>query len=493
MRRRSFIVGAAAASAAVIAAGAVVQDRRHPDQAVRRYGTTEIARRRPDPDAPDVLFVSLDDCNDWVGFLRNHPGTHTPNLDALAAESVVFDQAYCTAPMCRPARMSVMFGRQPYEVGVYDHSDQSNARLTETEATHASLVDDFWGAGYDIAVAGKVFGDFPRGRFTQSRQTRIEPPDPSWLSPYDGRPIGASARGPLDFGPSGDSPADGPDGAAATWVRQQLAAPRARPLFLGYGLVSTHVAWRVPQKYFDLHPIEEVVVPEYRPDDLEDVGPAGRALVDARTLDRLRESGQWAAAVQAYQAAMSYADDRIGIVLDALARSPRGDQTMVAVWSDHGFHLGEKLHWHKFTLWEQATRVPMVLRWPGQPATTFDRPVSAIDLGPTIDELAGVRSYQQTSGRSLLPAIARPELADERPPVTTWLPGNHAVRRGPWRYIRYRTGDTELYDHRTDPDEHTNLAGRPEHTATEAELAQFLPEPRDEIDYDRTEASTASD
>jgi arylsulfatase A-like enzyme len=493
VRRRSFLIGAAAASAAAIGAGAYVYDRRDPDESVRRYGSTVITRRRPDPDAPDVLFVSLDDCNDWVGFLRNHPGTHTPNLDALAAESVVFSQAYCTAPMCRPARMSVMFGKAPYEVGVYDHSDQSNARLLELGRTHASLVDDFWGAGYDVVVAGKVFGDFPRGRFTQSRPTRIEPADPDWISPYDGRPLrGGGPRGPLDFGPSGDQPDEGPDGEAATWVRQQLLAPRSRPLFLAYGLVSTHVAWRVPQKYFDLHPVDGVVLPEYRPDDLDDLGPTARELIDDRTVEQLRRTGRWQAAVQAYQAAMSYADDRLGVVLDALASKPAGNDTVVVVWSDHGFHLGEKLHWHKFTLWEQATRIPMVFRLPGRSGDRVDRPVSAMDIGPTLLDFTGVPSTEAQSGASLLPALDDPALVDQRPPISTWLPGNHAVRQGPWRYIRYRDDSSELYDHRTDPDEQTNLAGRPEYLTIERALASYLPEPSEEVDWDRTTAESSN-
>ena len=258
-------------------------------------------------------------------------------------------------------------------------------------------------------------------------------------------------------------------------------------MFLGYGLISSHVAWRVPQKFFDLHPIDEVVVPDLRPDDLDDLGPAARSLIDQRTLDTLRNTGTWEDAVQAYQAAISYADDRVGVVLDALASSPRADDTIVVLWSDHGFHLGEKLHWHKFTLWERATRIPMLFRVPGSldSGTVFDRPVSAIDIGPTLAELSGVAVTSQRSGASLVPALAQPSLADGRPAISTWLPGNHSVRRGPWRYVRYRTGEAELYDHRDDPDEYTNLAGRSESAATERELAAFLPDLRDEVDASR--------
>jgi arylsulfatase A-like enzyme len=488
MQRRTFLIGAAAASTAAIGLGAVVQDRRHNDDAVRRYGQQIVRRRRPRSDAPNVLFIAIDDCNDWLGYLNNHPGTSTPNLDALAAESLDFSQAYCTAPMCMPARTGVMFGRQPYEVGVYDHSEASDRYYAELARGSSSLVDDFWADGYDVVGGGKIFGDSQKPRWTQYRRVPIDLRDPTWLSPYDKRPIGTTPRGPVDFGPSGRSSDQDPDGLTTTWICQQLLAPRSRPLFLGYGSISSHVAWRVPQRFFDMHPIEDVVVPDYRPDDLDDLGPEARRLIDQRTLDTLRNTGTWEAAVQAYQAAISYADDRIGVVLDALASSPQADDTIVVVWSDHGFHLGEKLHWHKFTLWERATHIPMLFRVPGSfdSGAVFDRPVSALDIGPTLSEFSGVTATGPRSGASLVPALAQPSLADDRPAITTWLPGNHSVRRGPWRYVRYRSGESELYDHRDDPDEYTNLAGSAELAAIERELAAFLPETSTETDSARS-------
>ena len=495
MQRRTFLVGSAAATGSALALGAIGFERRYGEPEVRRYGSTVVRRKPPSADAPNVLFIALDDCNDWLGFLNNHPGTHTPNLDALADESLVFSNAYCTAPMCLPARTSVMFGRTPYETGVYDHAEASDVRYAALARSSPSLVDDFWAAGYDVVGGGKLFGDTQRSRWTQFRQTRPDEQDPNWLSPFDGQPIGPRSRGPIDFGPSGHTTDEEPDGSTGAWVRQQLVAPRSRPLFLGYGLISTHVAWRVPQRFFDLHPIDEVVAPALRPDDLNDLGPAGTSLIEPRTVETLQETGVLAEAVQAYQAAISYADDRVGMVLDALSSTPRGDDTIVVVWSDHGFHLGEKMHWHKFTLWERATRVPMLFRVPGQfrAGGTFDRPVSALDIGPSLAEWSGVAVNGGHSGRSLVPAVDRPELADERPPVTTWLPGNHTVRRGSWRFIRYRTGETELYDHRDDPDEYINLAGRAEHAAIERELARFLPDLSEEVDADRPLGSAGAD
>jgi arylsulfatase A-like enzyme len=493
VQRRSFLVGGAAAlgtATVAAAAGGRLLGRRASRENQRTYGGTTIRRSSAPSDAPNVLFISLDDCNDWLGFLNNHPGTSTPNLDALAAESIVYSAAYCTAPMCLPARTGVMFGKQPYEVGVYDHTRQSRERYEQMTPQTVSLVDAMWAGGYETIGSGKVFHGSQRGRWTtyRSSPTYVDPSegaeegtpnDPSWLSPYDGLPVGDGSRmtrGLIDFGPSGDDVDGTPDGMTTTWVTEQLAARHTGPFFLGFGMGSAHTPWRIPRRFFDLHPLDEIVVPDEPASDVDDLSPYARELIDTNGTYRALESvGMTDEAVQAFQASISYLDDRIGVVLDALASSPYADDTIVVVWSDHGFHLGEKLHWHKFTLWERATRIPLVVRMPGRPATVFDRPVSAIDIWPTVTNLCGVKTHDAEAGPSLVRMVDEPALADDRPAIMTWLEGNHAVRRGPWRYIRYHTGDTELYDHRTDPDELDNLSGTPEAAPVERELATFLP------------------
>ena len=462
----------------------------------RTYGTSVVRSRQASSNSPNVLFVSIDDCNDWLGFLNNHPGTHTPNLDALARNSLVFSQAYTTAPMCLPSRTSVLFGSAPHRGHVYDHSPESLETYASMARSTSSLVDDVWAAGYETFGAGKVFHDGQRERWTQFQPVVQYMPgrlrgestaagrfDPAWISPYDGAPIGNGERfklSMLDFGPSGVAPEDEPDGKTTQWVRQQLKESRRGPFFLALGHYLPHEPWRLPQRFFDLHPLEEVVVPEFRPDDLADVGVYARDQIVDRfhRFELLQTSGLWEEAVQAYQAAISFADDRLGIVLDELSHSQYAEDTMIVVWSDHGYHLGEKLHIEKFTLWERATRVPLLIHVPGRfdHHRDFDRPVSLLDLGPTVAELCGAELHAPHDGESLLPLLADPVHADRRPAVMTWLSGNHAVRRGQWRYIRYRTGDVELYDHQDDPDEYVNLAGRPDHAAIVAELDRFLPE-----------------
>ena len=383
-----------------------------------------------------MLFISLDDCNDWPGFLGNHPGTITPNLDALAAESVSFDRAYCSSPACLPARTSVMFGTTPDENGIRDHYAESADRYEEYEPDRVVARRRLLGGGVRPAGRGEDLPPRATGRAGAasaapgSTSTASIGPTPGssptgttsgWLSPYDGNPIGRGERfvaGMIDFGPSGRSSADDPDGQGAAWVCEQFAEQWRRPLFVGFGVTATHTPWRVPQRFFDLHPLEGITVPDVRPEDVECLGDYARNTIlgQVRSFELLQESGLWERAVQAYQAAMTYCDEQVGIVLDALAHSRYADDTIVVLWSDHGFHLGERMYLHKFTLWERATRVPLLFRAPGLPAgTVVDQPVSTLDIGPTLSELTGVPINAPHSGASLLPIVADPARADDRP------------------------------------------------------------------------------
>jgi arylsulfatase A-like enzyme len=498
VRRRTFVLGALATTAGAATGGVLLRGGGDSSGASRTYGSTRLQRRKAASDAPNVLLISIDDCNDWLGFLNNHPGTYTPNLDALAGTSLSFSRAYCTAPMCLPARTSVLFGRQPFSSGVFDHSDESLARYDALTKVTPSVVDDLWAAGYDTYGVGKVFHDPQESRWTDSRRFPWYLPgdvragadadssryDPDWRSPYDGKAIGRGENFDstmIDFGPSGRSADQEADGRATDWALDCLARDHPNPFFLALGLYLPHEPWRVPQKYFDLHPLDQVVVPEVRPDDLVDLGPYARdRVVDPLSrFATIRESGLWDDAVQAYQAAISYADDHAGQVLDGLASSRHADDTIVMVWSDHGYHLGEKLHIEKFTLWERATHIPLLLHVPGryESRLVVEAPVSAIDMSPTLADLCGAETQEEHEGRSLLDVVEHPERADERPPVMTWQEGNHSVRRGDWRYIRYRTGEAELYDHRSDPQEFTNLAEEPSYADVVRDLDALLPSP----------------
>lgn len=269
------------------------------------------------------------------------------------------------------------------------------------------------------------------------------------------------------------------------WCIERLRRPREAPLFLACGLFRPHMPFFVPARWLDGRPPERTVMPDREADDLADVpsgglallaGGAGRFWKGMMEAERQRP-GVWREAVRHYQAAAEFADAQIGRLLDALDATPRGRATVVVLWSDHGYQLGEKDAWEKFTLWEKATRVPFVIVAPGVTPTggVCGRPVTLLDLYPTLAELAGLAVETPLDGASLVPLLRQPEARWERPAVMTYLQGNHAVRSERWRYIRYANGDEELYDHAADPAERTNLAGRPEWVAVKAEHARWLP------------------
>ena len=235
----------------------------------------------------------------------------------------------------------------------------------------------------------------------------------------------------------------------------------------------------MPKKYFDLYPLATIKLPKAPADDLDDVPAEGRALSKARRsdLEKITAAGKRKHAVRAYLASITFADAQFGRLLDTLETSDYADNTIVVFWSDHGWHLGEKRHWHKMTLWEEATRVPFLIAAPGQAKAggRCERPVSLVDIYPTLIDLCGLAPKRELDGLSLAPLLRDPTAKRDRPAVMAYRRGQCAVRSQRWRYIRYGDGGEELYDHDADPNEWTNLAGRPEHKAVIADLARWIP------------------
>jgi len=251
-----------------------------------------------------------------------------------------------------------------------------------------------------------------------------------------------------------------------------------RPLFLAIGLHKPHLPWNVPRKYYDMHPLDAIEIPPHRDDDLKDLPPAAVAMARPNGDHRaILESGRWKEAIQGYLAAISYSDAMVGRLLDALDKSAYRDNTIIVLWGDHGWHLGEKQHWRKFALWEEATRAPLIWVAPGvtTPDTVCDRTVSFMSIYPTLTELCGIPTPAHVEGESLLPLLKDPQAPWEKPALTTYRFRNHTVRDAGWRYIRYANGDEELYDEAADPYEWTNLAADPRAAARKAEMAKALP------------------
>jgi len=444
---------------------------------------------------PNVLLICGDDLNAWIGPLGGHPGARTPYLDALARRGAIFTQAYCTAPHCNPSRTSVFTGLRPTTTGVY------HTELLVTASDRKTLPEHFRDHGYATFAAGKVF----HGQYDYRTATKTYATSAAWLDthgrpelwdeyhPCEAEPLpeGRPFNGFFDFrcdevpdwychfdwGVLPDEQAERlPDLRVLEETAAFLARPRSRPFFAAIGFYRPHLPWYVPRRFFDLHPLESVVVPEVRDDELDQVPETARRwALTPDDHERVLAHGQWRHAVRGYLAAVSFCDEMIGRTIAALDASGRGADTVVVVWGDNGFHLGEKLHWRKFTLWEEATRVPLLMVVPGTSAADrrCEAPVSLLDLFPTLCELSSLPAPAGLEGESLVPCLSS-DAPRHAPAIATWGRGNHSVRSGPWRYTRYRDGSQELYDHRGDARERVNLAGRIAYAEVVASLAPFV-------------------
>jgi len=437
---------------------------------------------------PNVLFVAIDDLNDWVSCLDGHPQIHTPHLDALAARGVLFTNAHCQAPICNPSRVSLMTGVRPSTSGVYDLPQPLH--LAPALAGAVTLNAQFKANGYHVAGRGKIYHGnnyYPDGwdDFQTGRDPRGSAPKKKPISTVPG--IGIRDFGPIDL------PDDGMgDMMNVIWATEQLAEKHERPFFLAVGIRLPHVPLYAPRKYFEMFPAAHVELPPYREDDLDDLPPAGRKITEYMYSTPMNhrsmvESNNWHNCVSSYLACTTFVDVCLGRLVDALDRSQYANNTVVVVWSDHGWHLGEKHHWAKRSLWEESTRVPLVVVAPGtsQAGGRCARPVELIDLYPTLVELCDLPAPpQQFEGRSLVSLLKDPTAKWRWPAITTFNRGDHTIRSENWRYIRYANGDEELYDHRKDPNEWTNLAGDPQYEEVIARHARWLPE-HDEPDAPR--------
>ncbi|MCC2672509.1 MAG: arylsulfatase family protein [Armatimonadetes bacterium] len=422
----------------------------------------------PKAPPPNVLFIAVDDLNHWVRHLGRNKQSITPNIDRLAAQGVTFTRAYCASPSCNPSRAALMSGLRPATTGVYENDTdwRPHVPVALTLPTH------FRNHGYFVAGAGKIYhGGYDR---------RDEWDDYMFRPGGDPRPtIGPRGVGGIQFAPLDANDEDMADYRIASWTIDQLGRKHDRPFFLACGLHKPHMPWNVPRKYYDMHPLEKIQLPPTRPEDLTDVPPAGVRMATASgDHARMLESGRWAEAVQAYLAAITFSDAQIGRVLDALERSPYRKNTIVVLWGDHGWHLGEKEHWRKFALWEEATRSPLVWRVPGvtKPRGVCNRTVDLMSLYPTLSDLCGLPVPSHVEGVSIRSLLKNPSAKWNTSALTTYGFQNHAIRTEQWRYIRYAGGGEELYDERKDPYEWTNRAAEPKNAAVKAELARRLPQ-----------------
>ncbi len=449
----------------------------------------------PRSERPNVLFVAVDDLNDWVGFMNGCPGkVHTPALDGLAARGTAFVNAHTASPVCCPSRAAVMSGRLPSSTGIYNNQHWWKPNRPNL----VTIPGYFKRHGYYVAGAGKLFhhtaGNNPPGEWHEYRRlvfnddafsrrggrydalypfTKPQPrPKPF---PFSGVTLYSPE---VDWGVLKKPEGDFDDAQTVSYGVEFFKRRHDKPFFLGIGIFRPHMPWYVPAKYRDRYPLDKVKLPDAPADDLNDVPAEGRklALRKAGDLAKTHEAGQWKTAVQHYLASITFADAQIGRLLAALDQSAYAKNTIIVLWSDHGWHLGEKGHWHKRTLWEESTRVPLIVLAPnrGKAGQRVTQPASLVDVFPTLIDLCALPSLQGLDGLSLTAQLDDPN-AHRRPAVSVDEFRHVAVRSEHHRYIRYKDGSEEFYDHRTDPNEWRNRADDRSLAQTKEKLAQWLP------------------
>ena len=425
---------------------------------------------------PNVLFIAIDDLNDWVGFMGGHPQARTPHMDALAKRGRNFLNAHCAVPVCSASRASVMSG-----VGATKHgSYELGPRYEQLPALKnvPTLQRYFKNNGYTTLSGGKVLHHDFNGRLAGSI-------DRSLGRNRSPRPKGPLSRPPSwsgawDWGAYPKEDAEMADIQLAHNTAKALKEQFDKPFFMSVGFFRPHVPLFVPPKWFAQYEADKIALPNNPKSDLDDLPKNFLGINNyavAPTHSEVVGAGKQRSLTHAYLASVTFVDHCVGIVLDALKNSPHADNTLIVLWSDHGFHLGEKQHWAKRTLWEESTRVPLMIVAPDvtNGGRVCDRPVNLLDVYPTLNELCALPERKDLDGVSLVPLLKNPKAKWDRPAVTTWGRDNHAVRGQRYRYIRHPNGTEQFYDHQTDPNEFTNLANRPELAAVKTRLPQWLP------------------
>ncbi|NQU51279.1 MAG: sulfatase [Bacteroidetes bacterium] len=433
---------------------------------------------------PNILFIAIDDMNDWVGVLGGHPQAKTPNIDKLAGEGVLFTNAHTPAPACSPCRNALLYGMQPHNSGLYPFYDRPKMN-PEFFEKHKSLMEIFKANGYNTFGAGKIHHGnmskesiemFDSREFTESINTKLnELPDPVVDSTQG---AGSKKFGKMCARPSLSPLENHIDYNISLFGVDVLKRKHDQPFFLAVGFIKPHLPFVAPKKYFDMFPREEIQKNPIKEDDLADLPWAARSNAKLNDDYRNRTKDTWEDWIRAYLACNAYTDENVGRVVDALNNSEYKDNTIIVLWSDHGYHFGEKRSHRKFSLWEEATRVPFIILDPRNTKSNgkaCDAPVSLIDIYPTLLSYAGIEKPDYSDGLDLMELLKNPESGRENPTLTTWGRGNYSLRSSKWRYTVYFDGSEELYDHENDPNEWDNLAEQQQFVQIKNELKKYFP------------------
>ncbi len=423
---------------------------------------------------PNVLMIAVDDLNDWIGCLGGHPQARTPNIDRLASRGLLFANAHCQAPICNPSRISLMTGRLPSTTGIYLLSP-TQFRQSPALAKCVTMPEYFAANGYATFGCGKIYHNVTSTDTFQTYGPR------GGFGPFPKNKINYLIGGKLwDWGEFPERDEETSDAKVADWAVEQFRKPHDKPFFLAVGFFRPHVPMYAPKKWWDMQPAEDkIVLPTVLATDRDDIPKYGQQLTAGRGAPRhdwFVKNGQWRRAVRAYLACVSFVDYQIGRVLDALDASPYSRNTVVVLWGDHGWALGEKQRWAKRALWQRETGTPLIIAAPGMPRDCkTDNAVGLIDIYPTLADLCHLPPNKNLEGRSLVPLLKKPDISWDHPTICTFWLDNNAVITRQWRLIQYADGSRELYDLGTDHREWHNLAEDPKYLPVIRRLTGFLP------------------
>lgn len=445
-------------------------------------------------DRLNVLFFALDDLCDWIGPLGYEQAV-TPNMDRLAEAGVTFTNAHTAGIYCAPSRSAIFTGQFATSSGCYRNQYYPHFR---PELKPLQLA--FSEGGYLTFGAGKLF-HHPAGFvdlrgwtefFVRSQEQKEsgwplnswDVDDPILPQPYPNS-IYNNDRTPanrffLEWGKVlNKNEEQMADTIRTNWAVNILREKHDRPFFVGVGLYTPHFPNYCPEKYFDLYDRDRIELPPYLDNDLEDLPPAVRKAKTARGRihETLVRKNAVKDAIHGYLACISYADAMLGRLLKAIEEGPNRDNTVIVLWSDHGYHHGEKRDWGKHTLWERTSNVPLLWSGPGlAKGAKIDATVSLVDMYPTLVDLCGLAATNQLEGVSLAFALRDPDRAKDRNVLLPGMePGEYAIMNRDWRYIHYQNGTEELYNVKIDPNEWHNLADKEGYAAIKRELRESAP------------------
>jgi iduronate 2-sulfatase len=447
------------------------------------------------PKRYNVLFIAIDDLKPDLG-CYGHKEVITPNIDRLASQGVLFERAYCQQAVCAPSRDSLLTGCRPDTTKIYG----LETPLRQAMPNVVTLPQLFRQAGYQTISLGKIYhhreDDFPQGWSEEPWwPDNIFPgnilPENRELNRINaenkkaGRPPGS--RGDVTESPDVADEAY-PDGQIAQRAIEKLRANKDRPFFLAVGFGKPHLPFTAPKKYWDWYDPAKIKLPDNpdKPKDAPDASMTSYAeLRQYRGVPKKGPIPQELARrlIHGYRACTSFTDVQVGKVIAELDKLGLGENTIIVLWGDHGWHLGDHGLWCKHTNFEQAVRVPLIWRVPGIKNARASGMVELVDVYPTLAELCNLEPALGLEGASMKPLLKSPQRT-WKSAVFSQYPRTggmgHSVTDGRFRYTRWhwddpkRSDEIELYDHQRDPKENVNVAANPEYAAEKERMAKLL-------------------